>query len=113
MKTPIFAFTLSMIMCLGARAELKWEQTTIELHPAANDKQAIGHFKYENTGKTPVRFKSVHASCGCTTAQTQKEEVPPGDKVEITTTFNIGDRTGSQVKTVTVETERETGHKEN
>ena len=94
MKTPIFAFTLSMIMCLGARAELKWEQTTIELHPAANDKQAVGHFKYQNTGKTPVHFKSVHASCGCTTAQSQKEEVPPGDKGEITATFNIGDRTG-------------------
>ena len=93
MKTPIFAFTLSMMMCLGARAELKWEQTSIELHPAANDKQAIGHFKYENTGKTPVHFKSVHASCGCTTAQSQKEEVPPGDKGEITATFNIGDRT--------------------
>jgi hypothetical protein len=34
MKTPILAFTLSMIMCLGARAQLKWEQTTIELRPA-------------------------------------------------------------------------------
>src|SRR5213596_2108455 len=105
MKTPIFAFTLSMIMCLGARAELKWEQTAIELHPAANDKQAIGHFKYQNSGKTPVHFKSVHASCGCTTAQTQKDQVPPGDKGEITATFTIGDRTGTQVKTVTVETD--------
>jgi hypothetical protein len=94
-----------MIMCLAARAELKWEQTAIELHPAANDKQAIGHFKYQNTGKTPVHFKSVHASCGCTTAQSQKEEVPPGDKGEITATFNIGDRTGTQIKTVTVETD--------
>src|SRR3954451_8182529 len=111
MKTPILAFTLSMIMCLGARAELKWEQTSIELHPAANDKQAIGHFKYQNTGKTPVRFKSVHASCGCTTAQTQKEEVPPGGKGEITATFNIGDRTGTQVKTVTVETDEATNQK--
>src|SRR5262245_66302059 len=107
MKTPLFAFTLSMIMCLGARAELKWEQTTIQLRPAPNDKQAIGHFKYENTGKTPVHFKSVHASCGCTTAQTQKDEVPPGDKGEITATFNIGDRTGTQIKTVTVETDEE------
>ena len=105
MKTPIFAFTLSMIMCLGARAELKWEQTAIELHPAANDKQAIGHFKYQNTGKTPVHFKSVHPSCGCTTAQTQKDVVQPGDKGEITATFNIGDRTGTQIKTVTVETD--------
>src|SRR6267378_5349663 len=111
MKTPIFAFTLSMIMCLGARAELKWEQTSVELHPAANDKQAVGHFKYQNTGKTPVHFKSVHASCGCTTAQSQKEEVPPGDKGEITATFNIGDRTGTQVKTVTVETDEATNQK--
>src|ERR1041385_2003834 len=105
MKTPIFAFTLSMIMCLGARAELKWEQTSIELHPTPNDKQAVGHFKYQNSGKTPVHFKSVHASCGCTTAQTQKDEVPPGGTGEITATFNIGDRTGTQVKTVTVETD--------
>jgi uncharacterized protein DUF1573 len=105
MKTPLFAFTLSMIMCLGARAELKWEQTNVELHPAPNDKQAIGHFKYQNVGKTPVHFKSVKASCGCTTAQTQKEEVAPGDKGEITATFNIGDRTGLQTKTVTVETD--------
>src|SRR3954471_6119034 len=105
MKTRIFAFTLSIIFCLGARAELKWEQTAVELHPAATDKQAIGHFKYQNTGKTPVRFKSVHASCGCTTAQTQKEEVPPGEKGEITATFTIGDRQGTQVKQVTVMTD--------
>jgi hypothetical protein len=90
---------------------LKWEQTTLELHPTAADKQAIGHFKYQNAGKTPVRFKSVHASCGCTTAQTQKDEVPPGGTGEITATFNIGDRTGLQVKTVTVETEDPTNPK--
>jgi hypothetical protein len=31
--------------------------------------------------------------------------VAPGDKGEITATFNIGDRTGTQIKTVTVETD--------
>src|SRR5438132_7094874 len=89
----------------GACAELKWEQTSVELHPAFSDKQAVAHFKYENVGKTPVHFKSVKASCGCTTAQTQKDEVPPGEKGEITATFNIGGRTGTQVKTVTVQTD--------
>jgi hypothetical protein len=89
----------------GARAELKWDKTEIELHPTPGDKQAVGHFKYQNTGKTPVHFKSVHASCGCMTAQTQKDEVRPGQSGEITATFNIGDRTGTQVKTVTVETD--------
>src|SRR5947199_1420018 len=111
MKTPILAFTVLLMMCLGVRAELKWEQTAIELRPAANDKQAIGHFKYQNTGSTPVHFKSCHASGGCTTAQSQKEEVPPGDKGEITATFNIGDHTGTQIKTVTVETDEATNQK--
>jgi hypothetical protein len=105
MKTHIFAFTLSLVLCLTARAELKWEQTMVELHPARGDKQAIGHFKYQNVGKAPIHFKSVHASCGCTAAQTQKDQVGPGEKGEITATFNIGDRTGTQVKTVTVETD--------
>src|SRR5213595_4316151 len=105
MKTHILTLTLSFIFCLAARAELKWEQTAVELHPARGDKQAIGHFKYQNTGKTPVHFKSVHASCGCTTAQTQKDEVPAGGTGEITATFNTSDRTGNQVKTVTVETD--------
>jgi hypothetical protein len=105
MKTHIFAFTLSVVLCLTARAGLKWDQTSIELHPTAADKQAVGHFKYQNTGDKPVRFKSVRTSCGCTAAQTQKEEVPAGEKGEITATFNIGERTGTQVKTVTVETD--------
>src|SRR5437773_8877286 len=89
----------------GARAELTWEQTSVDLQPKFDDKQAVAHFKYENVGNTPVHFKSVHASCGCTTAQTQNEQVAPGQKGEITATFNIGGRTGTQVKTVTVQTD--------
>src|SRR5436190_88682 len=38
MKTPIVAFALSILISLSARAELKWEQTTLELHPTAADK---------------------------------------------------------------------------
>jgi len=89
----------------SAHAELKWEQPSVDLRPGFNDKQAVAHFKYENVGNTPVHFKSVHASCGCTTAQTQNEQVAPGQKGEITATFNIGGRTGTQVKTVTVQTD--------
>src|SRR5205085_10449638 len=105
MKTRILTFTLSILLCVGARAELKWEQTTLDLHPAVGDKTAVAHFKYQNTGTTPVHFKSVKASCGCTATQTQKEVVNPGEKGEITATFNIGDRVGQQVKQVTVQTD--------
>jgi len=105
MKTHILAFTLSITVCFVARADLKFDKTEIELHPTPADKQAVGHFTYLNNGKTPVKFKSVKASCGCTAAQSQKDEVKPGEKGEVTATFNIGDRTGTQVKTVTVETD--------
>src|SRR6266513_190101 len=105
MKTRILTFTLSIFLCIAARAELKWEQNVIDLHPAVGDKTAVAHFKYKNSGTTPVHFKSVKASCGCTTTQSQKEVVNPGEKGEIIATFNIGDRTGQQMKTVTVQTD--------
>jgi hypothetical protein len=104
-KTTIIAFTLSILLCVAARAGLTWEQTQIELHPAVGDKEAVGHFKYKNTGDRPVRIKSVRTSCGCTAAQSQKEAIAPGDTGEVTATFKIGDRTGTQVKGVTVETD--------
>jgi hypothetical protein len=105
MKNSILVITLSILLPFTTRAELKWEQTQVELHPGVGDKEAVGHFKYQNTGSTPVHFKSVRSSCGCTTAQTQKDEVQPGGQGEITATFKIGDRTGTQVKMVTVETD--------
>ncbi|PYK31036.1 MAG: hypothetical protein DME57_05105 [Verrucomicrobia bacterium] len=105
MKTTILTFALSIFVAVAVRADLKWEQSTVDVHPGMNDKQAVAHFKYENVGKAPVRFKSVKASCGCTTTQTQKEIVNPGEKGEIIASLNIGDRTGQQVKTVTVQTD--------
>jgi hypothetical protein len=105
MKTKFFVGILSVFLCASLRAELKWEQTTLELHPGVGEPAAVGHFKYQNVGKLPVRFKSVRTSCGCTAAQSQKQEVKPGEQGEITATFKIGERTGLQVKTVTVETD--------
>src|SRR5436305_6453528 len=103
MKTRLLIFTLSIFLGVAARAELKWEQNTIELHPSAGDKTAVAHFKYQNVGTIPVHFKSVKASCGCTSTQSQKEVVNPSEKGKIVATFNIGDRTGQQLKTVTVQ----------
>ena len=101
----IFAVTLSIFLCARARAELKWDQTAIELHPGSTDKTAVAHFKYQNNGDKPVHFVSVKGSCSCTVAQPPKNDVAPGEKGEIAATFTIGDRTGTQSKTVTVQTD--------
>ena len=105
MKTRLFTCAILISFCVAARGELKWEETMIDLHPALSDKQAVAHFKYRNIGPTTVRFKSVKPSCGCTSVQTHADRVAPGENGEITAAFHIGDRTGVQVKTVTVQTD--------
>lgn len=105
MKSHLAFAVLSAFVAATVHAELKWDQTILELHPVFGDKEAVGHFKYENTGKTPIHLTSVKTSCGCTVAKSQKDEVAPGEKGEITATFSIGNHTGTQVKTVTVLTD--------
>ncbi len=89
----------------SAHASLVWEQTTADLHPVLSDKTAVAHFKYKNTSDKPIRITSVHPSCGCTTAALAKDLVGPNESGEITATFNIGQRSGVQNKTITVMTD--------
>jgi uncharacterized protein DUF1573 len=86
-------------------AQLKFEQTEVELHPSATDANAVAHFKYENVGTNKIHINSVQTSCGCTVASLKSNDVAPGEKGEITATLNIGNRTGMQHKNVTVMTD--------
>lgn len=88
-----------------APAQLTWEKTQIDLQPKPGEKDAVAVFRYENKGKTTVNITNVRSSCGCTVASLKKNDVQPGEKGEVTATFNIGGRTGVQQKTVTVETD--------
>src|SRR5260370_40655034 len=83
-----------------ARSDRAFEKPELELHPAAGDETAVGHFKYQNKGDKPIAIKSVTTSCGCTAA-TGKNSAGPSEKGEVTATFKIGDRTGTQQKAIT------------
>jgi Protein of unknown function (DUF1573) len=87
-----------------AHPELVWEQTELELRPAVGDDTAVGHFKYQNKGDKAVAIKNVSTSCGCTAASA-KNSAEPAEKGEVTATFKIGDRTGTQQKMITVATD--------
>jgi hypothetical protein len=104
-KKLSFLSLLCLSVAATAPAALVWEKTELELNPALGAPTAIGVFKYENKGDTPIHFKAVRPSCGCTTAAMTRNDVPAGAKGEITATFNIGDRIGMQTKTITVETD--------
>jgi hypothetical protein len=104
-KRILFLGLITLSIAATAQAALVWDKTELELNPVLGAPSAVGVFKYENKGETPVHFKAVRPSCGCTTAALPKNDVAPGEKGEITATFNIGDRTGMQTKTITVETD--------
>jgi hypothetical protein len=75
------------------------------LRPKPGDENAVATFKYSNKGDKPIRITNVKSSCGCTVPALKKNDVAPGESGEITATFNIGNRTGTQVKTVAVQTD--------
>ena len=101
----LFSGALCLFLAASAPAALVFEKTELDLHPDLGAQKVDAVFKYENKGDTPIHIKAVRPSCGCTTAALAKNDVAPGEKGEITATFNIGDRTGTQVKTVTVDTD--------
>jgi Protein of unknown function (DUF1573) len=104
-QAKILSIVVAMAaFALTARSELAFEKTELELHPVAGDETAVGHFKYQNKGDKPVAIKSVTTSCGCTAA-TAKNGADPNEKGEVTATFKIGDRTGTQQKAITVVTD--------
>ena len=104
-KRFLFSTALCLLAAASAPAALVFEKTEVDLNTELGATKVDAVFKYENKGTTPVHIKAVRPSCGCTTAALAKNDVAPGEKGEITATFNIGDRSGVQVKTVTVETD--------
>ncbi len=104
-RTIALLSALTLGLSSITRAQLAWEATELDLKAAPGDQTAVGHFKYENKGNKMIRVLSVRPSCGCTAAAMKKNEVAPGEKGELTATFNIGGRTGLQQKTINVETD--------
>lgn len=103
--TPALFGAVFLGLLSTAQGQLAWEKTQIELAPKPGDTSAVATFRYENKGSAPIKITSVKSSCGCTVPALKKNEVAPGEKGELTATFNIGNRTGMQQKTVTVHTD--------
>ena len=98
MKRCSFALFALVLSAMITRADLKWDQTTIEVHSTVFDESAVARFKFKNVGTTPVHIISAQPSCGLPGRNVEKTNIPPGDKGEVTATLNIGDRFGRRKK---------------
>lgn len=85
-------------------AALRWDQTDISIDAAPMVESVEGVFNFTNTSTEPVTIAGVHSSCGCTVPELKKNTYAPGETGTIRAVFTLGDRTGLQEKTVTVNT---------
>ena len=60
------------------------------------------NYEILNSGDAPLVISNVRASCGCTAAMPDKNEIAPGETVKIKVDFNTENRTGPQKKYVYV-----------
>lgn len=66
-------------------------------------------FRFVNTGKNPLIFSEVEASCGCTIAEKPEMPIAPGKEGTIKATFNSSGRIGTNHKTLTAYLNTEEG----
>ena len=70
-----------------------------------NQGDVVTHsFVITNNGGDQLVIKDVKASCGCTAAKPDKNELNPGESTNLLVTFNSKGRKGPQTKVVTVTT---------
>ena len=60
-------------------------------------------FVITNSGGDLLTIKNVKASCGCTAALPEKNELAPGESTNINVTFNSAGRLGKQKKLIRIE----------
>jgi hypothetical protein len=101
----IFMTCFSFIACaqvVGPKAssqQMEFDFGTIE-----QGKVATHNFILVNNGGDLLKITEVHASCGCTAAKPDKNELAPGESTNIKVEFNSAGREGKQEKWIYVKT---------
>jgi hypothetical protein len=96
-------------LAAGARAELRFKATTIQLKAEVGQEVLRGRFEFTNAGAGPVSIVEVKAACGCTSGIPEKRTYAAGEAGAISAAFTIGERTGHQAKTLIVRTDEKRG----
>ena len=69
-------------------------------------------FNFRNDGKYPLILNNITSSCGCTTPEWPKEPIEPNATSSIKVRFDSKNKSGPQVKTITVYANTEPAYSE-
>ena len=95
-----FAIFFLMINTLAAQ-EFKFEKETIDYGKIDKNSNGKRVFTFTNVGNAPLIITKVKSSCGCTVPKKPEKPIMPGEKGEITVSYDTR-RVGGFHKTITV-----------
>lgn len=98
----LLALILLAPLSLEAKPIARFEHTQADFGFISQGKKARVSFSFRNAGDQPLKILSIHTTCGCTAAAPAKPELAPGEKGEITVTFDSRGKIGETNKIVRV-----------
>lgn len=111
MSVARLALILFAVFCwlpvgeLGAADALQFDKPEQEFHPGLTDDSLVARYAFVNRGSAAVTITATRTSCGCTTTTLDKTVYQPGERGEILATFDVGDHSGFQDKTIQVDSD--------
>ncbi len=104
MRILVFLAVLAWMFSRAA-ADVEWEKQEVVVQADVGAKSVTGEFVFRNTGNAPITIKQADVACACSIAEMNKTKYAPGETGKLAITFEIGDRTGTHIKTITVRTD--------
>ena len=103
-------FIAFAVIAMAQKPVIKFDKTTHDFGTMLEaDGRVTTVFEFTNEGATPLVVSKVRASCGCTTPSWTKTPIEPGQKGNITVTYNpTGRQGGPWQKSITVTSNAET-----
>jgi uncharacterized protein DUF1573 len=85
------------------QSDISFDTLSHDFGTILEGEMVVCYFEYENSGKGDLVITSVETTCGCTTPDWNKEPLKPGKRDQLKVVFDASGRSGSQYKSVAVE----------
>lgn len=93
----------------GKIAVMEFDETTHDFGTINSGDKVEHTFTFTNKGTSDLLISEAKASCGCTVPNYTKTPVKPGERGEVSVSFNSAGKSGNQNKSVTVTANTEKG----
>lgn len=100
----VFVFTSFSFAQLKLEPKAVVKPMAFDFGTITQDSIVTTHFVITNEGAGLLKIKNVSASCGCTAAVSEKNELKQSESTEIKVTFDSKGKSGKQAKSVYIET---------